>query len=140
MSACLPRRGENNEVTSWSTTARSSPITPDEGGYLGYNSQTGALIPGPTHNTATGFYGQVIADRTWNGDTSSSWSAPVADVTGLPESIGDGESEIGGGRAGVPLQRWEPDPPASGYHVEYDKGRDMGDRGRPGGVTEIETV
>jgi hypothetical protein len=73
----------------------------DEGGYLGYNAQTGALIPGPTHNTTTEFYGQIIADRTWNG-TSASWSAPVADVTGETDSIGNGESEIGGGRPGMP--------------------------------------
>jgi Ricin-type beta-trefoil lectin domain-like len=72
----------------------------DEGGYLGYNASTGVLLPGPTHNTTTGFYGQIIADRTWNG-TSSSWSAPVVDVTGLTSSIGDGTTEIGGGRPGM---------------------------------------
>ena len=70
----------------------------DEGGYLGYNSQTGVLEPGPVHNTATGFYGQVIAHRTWNG-TSASWSSPVADATGETVSIGNGEDEIGGGQA-----------------------------------------
>ena len=72
----------------------------DEGGYLGYNSQTGVLEPGPVHNTATGFYGQVIAHRTWNG-TSASWSSPVADATGETVSIGNGEDEIGGGRPGM---------------------------------------
>jgi hypothetical protein len=72
----------------------------DEGGYLGYNSTTGALIPGPTHNTTTGFYGQVIAHRTWNG-TSSSWSSPAVDVPGTTASIGGGQSEIGGGRPGM---------------------------------------
>ena len=72
----------------------------DEGGYLGYNSKTGVLEPGPTHNTATGFYGQVLADRTWDG-TSASWSAEVVDVPGLTASIGGGQSEIGGGRPGM---------------------------------------
>jgi hypothetical protein len=72
----------------------------DEGGYLGYNSQTGVLTPGPAHNTATGFYGQVLAHRTWNG-SSANWSSPVVDVTGLTDSIGNGQSEIGGGRPGM---------------------------------------
>jgi hypothetical protein len=72
----------------------------DEGGYLGYNSQTGVLEPGPVHTTATGFYGQVIAHRTWNG-TSASWSSPVADATGETVGIGNGEDEIGRGRPGM---------------------------------------
>jgi Ricin-type beta-trefoil lectin domain-like len=72
----------------------------DEGGYLGYNSQTGALTPGPVHNTATGFYGQVIAHRTWDG-TSANWGAAVVDVSGLTASIGGGQTEIGGGRPGM---------------------------------------
>jgi hypothetical protein len=72
----------------------------DEGGYLGYNPKTGVLVPGPAHNTATGFYGQILAHRTWDG-TSANWSAPVVDVPGLTAGIGGGEQEIGGGRPGM---------------------------------------
>ncbi|MBB5801025.1 hypothetical protein F4560_000793 [Saccharothrix ecbatanensis] len=43
----------------------------------------------------------AVRDGTWNGTTSSGWSAPVLDVAGYTHSVG-GVNQIGGGRPGMP--------------------------------------
>lgn len=72
----------------------------DENDYTGYNSSTGALTIDPANATATDSHGQVIAHRTWDG-SSSAWSSAVVDVTGDTVSMGNGKTEIGGGRPGM---------------------------------------
>ena len=73
----------------------------DENDYTAYNATTGALTIDPNNATATDSDGQIIAHRTWNGSSSSSWSAPTVDVTGTTVSMGNGKTEIGGGRPGM---------------------------------------
>ncbi|MFD1146800.1 RICIN domain-containing protein [Saccharothrix hoggarensis] len=73
----------------------------DENDFTGYNPSTGVLTMRPDNATAPDSHGQVIAHRTWNGYTSSGWSAPVVDVAGLTETVA-GVSQIGGGRPGMP--------------------------------------
>ncbi|NYJ29305.1 RICIN domain-containing protein [Galbitalea soli] len=72
----------------------------DENDYTGVNTSTGVPTLDPANATAADSHGQILAHRTWNGVTTSSWSAPVADVTGLTQNNG-GKSEIGGGRPGM---------------------------------------
>ena len=73
----------------------------DENDYTGYNAVTGVLSLRADNNTAGDSHGQVIAHRTWNGVTTSGWSAPVLDVAGLTQNVG-GVNQIGGGRPGMP--------------------------------------
>ena len=72
----------------------------DENDYTAANATTGALTLDPNNGTATDSDGQIIAHRTWNG-TSTSWSAPVVDVTGTTVTLAAGKTEIGGGRPGM---------------------------------------
>ncbi|MFC7534791.1 RICIN domain-containing protein [Actinoplanes sp. GCM10030250] len=73
----------------------------DENDYTGYNTSTGVLTQRADNGTAGDSHGQILAHRTWNGSTSSSWSAPVLDVAGLTQNAG-GVNQIGGGRPGMP--------------------------------------
>ncbi|GAA3388976.1 RICIN domain-containing protein [Cryptosporangium minutisporangium] len=73
----------------------------DENDYTGYNPSTGVLTRRGDNDTAGDSHGQVIAHRTWNGDTGSGWSAPVLDVAGFTQNVG-GVGQIGGGRPGMP--------------------------------------
>lgn len=73
----------------------------DENDYTGYDTSTGVLTMRADNATAGDSHGQVIAHRTWNGNTSSPWSAPVLDVAGLNQSVA-GVNQIGGGRPGMP--------------------------------------
>jgi hypothetical protein len=73
----------------------------DENDFTGYNTSTGVLIPRADDNTAADSHGQVLAHRTWNGSTSSGWSAPVLDVAGFTHNVA-GVNQIGGGRPGMP--------------------------------------
>jgi hypothetical protein len=73
----------------------------DEDDYTGYNSGTGALTIDPNNATATDSDGQIVAHRTWNGNSGSAWSSAVADVPGDTVSMGGGKTEIGGGRPGM---------------------------------------
>jgi hypothetical protein len=73
----------------------------DEIDYTGYHASTGVLTMRADNSTAGDSHGQVIAHRTWNGNTAAGWSAPVVDVAGLTENVG-GVSQIGGGRPGMP--------------------------------------
>ncbi|MFI6620903.1 RICIN domain-containing protein [Streptomyces sp. NPDC050528] len=72
----------------------------DENDYTGFDATTGALTLDPANDTATDSHGQILAHRTWNG-RSAQWSGPVVDVAGLTQSMGDGKTEIGGGRPGM---------------------------------------
>ncbi|QFY14516.1 hypothetical protein GBF35_27465 [Nonomuraea phyllanthi] len=73
----------------------------DENDYTGYNPSTGVLTMRPDNGTAGDSHGQVLAHRTWNGNATSGWSAPVLDVAGLTQNVG-GVGQIGGGRPGMP--------------------------------------
>ncbi|MBB5802925.1 hypothetical protein F4560_002693 [Saccharothrix ecbatanensis] len=73
----------------------------DENDFTGYNTSTGVLTMRADNATAGDSHGQVIAHRTWNGNSSSPWSAPVLDVAGYTHSVG-GVNQIGGGRPGMP--------------------------------------
>jgi hypothetical protein len=73
----------------------------DENDFTGYNASTGALTPRADNGTAGDSHGQVVAHRTWNGNTAAAWSAPVLDVAGLTQNVG-GVNQIGGGRPGMP--------------------------------------
>ncbi|MBG0566974.1 RICIN domain-containing protein [Actinoplanes sp. NEAU-A11] len=73
----------------------------DENDYTGYDASTGVLAMRADNNTAGDSHGQVIAHRTWNGNTAGGWSAPVVDVAGLTQNVG-GVNQIGGGRPGMP--------------------------------------
>jgi hypothetical protein len=73
----------------------------DEDDYTGYNTGTGAPTLDPANDTATDSGGQVLLHRTWNGTGTTSWSAPVVDVPGATVSMGNGKTEIGGGRPGM---------------------------------------
>ncbi|MFI6510369.1 RICIN domain-containing protein [Streptosporangium sp. NPDC050855] len=73
----------------------------DENDFTGHNPSTGVLTMRGDNATAGDSHGQVIAHRTWNGNTASPWSAPVVDVAGLTQNVG-GVTQIGGGRPGMP--------------------------------------
>ncbi|KAB8192081.1 hypothetical protein FH608_029330 [Nonomuraea phyllanthi] len=73
----------------------------DENDYTGYNPSTGVLTMRPDNGTVGDSHGQVLAHRTWNGNATSGWSAPVLDVAGLTQNVG-GVGQIGGGRPGMP--------------------------------------
>ncbi|MGW1025425.1 RICIN domain-containing protein [Streptomyces sp. NPDC002577] len=72
----------------------------DENDYTGYTTTTGAPTLDPDNDTATDSGGQVLMHRTWDG-TSASWSSPVVDVPGSTVNMGNGKTEIGGGRPGM---------------------------------------
>ena len=72
----------------------------DENDYTGLDPTTGVATLDPADDTATDSHGQILAHRTWNG-RSAKWSGPVVDVAGLPQSMGGGKTEIGGGRPGM---------------------------------------
>jgi hypothetical protein len=72
----------------------------DETDYIGYSQTTGELIMDPDNDTATDSMGQILAHRTWDG-VSAAWSDPVLDVPGLTVNLGNGKTEIGGGRPGM---------------------------------------
>ncbi|WP_405976869.1 RICIN domain-containing protein [Streptomyces sp. NBC_00988] len=72
----------------------------DENDYTGFDATTGVPTLDPANDTATDSHGQILAHRTWNG-RSAKWSGPVVDVAGLTQSMGDGKTEIGGGRPGM---------------------------------------
>jgi hypothetical protein len=73
----------------------------DENDYTAYDSSTGALTVDPANSTATDSQGQILAHRTWDGSSSTSWSSPVVDVTGTTVTMGGTKTEIGGGRPGM---------------------------------------
>nr|WSY58094.1 RICIN domain-containing protein [Streptomyces sp. NBC_00886] len=72
----------------------------DENDYTGFDATTGVPTLDPDNDTATDSHGQILAHRTWNG-RSATWSGPVVDVAGLTQNMGDGKTEIGGGRPGM---------------------------------------
>lgn len=72
----------------------------DENDYTGFDATTGVATLDPANDTATDSHGQILAHRTWNG-RSAKWSGPVVDVAGLTQSMGDGKTEVGGGRPGM---------------------------------------
>ncbi|HST81630.1 MAG TPA: hypothetical protein VLL08_07835 [Kineosporiaceae bacterium] len=72
----------------------------DENDYLSYDSSTGVPKLDPANDTATDSHGQILAHKTWNGN-SAQWSDPVVDIAGDTESMGGGKTEIGGGRPGM---------------------------------------
>ncbi|WP_323186522.1 RICIN domain-containing protein [Streptomyces sp. NBC_00878] len=72
----------------------------DESDFTGYNTSTGAPTLDPNNDTATDSGGQVLLHRTWDG-SSTSWSDPVVDVPGATVNMGNGKTEIGGGRPGM---------------------------------------
>ncbi|MFC3492716.1 RICIN domain-containing protein [Glycomyces rhizosphaerae] len=71
----------------------------DENDYTGVTS-AGVPILDPANATATDSQGQILVHKTWNG-TSANWSSPVVDVQGLTQNMGNGKTEIGGGRPGM---------------------------------------
>ncbi|MGN7862368.1 Ig-like domain repeat protein [Microbacterium sp. 22303] len=71
----------------------------DENDYVGIDGN-GQPILDPQNDTSTDSHGQILAHRTWDG-TTTSWSSPVVDVSGLTQSMGGGKTEIGGGRPGM---------------------------------------
>jgi hypothetical protein len=71
----------------------------DENDYVGVDAN-GVPILDPANATATDSHGQILVHRTWNG-TSATWSSPVVDVQGLNQNMGNGKTEIGGGRPGM---------------------------------------
>ncbi|MDX3454449.1 RICIN domain-containing protein [Streptomyces sp. ME02-8801-2C] len=73
----------------------------DENDYTGYNATTGVPTLDPANATATDSHGQILAHKTWNGRSTTQWSAPVVDVAGLTDDMGGGKTEIGGGRPGM---------------------------------------
>ncbi|WOX15939.1 RICIN domain-containing protein [Streptomyces sp. N50] len=72
----------------------------DENDYTGFDATTGVPTLDPANDTAPDSHGQILAHRTWNG-RGAQWSGPVVDVAGLTQSMGDGKTEIGGGRPGM---------------------------------------
>ncbi|WP_329265874.1 RICIN domain-containing protein [Streptomyces sp. NBC_01478] len=72
----------------------------DENDYTGFDAKTGVPTLDPDNDTATDSHGQILAHRTWDG-RSARWSGPVVDVAGLTQDMGDGKTEIGGGRPGM---------------------------------------
>ncbi|HTR90567.1 MAG TPA: RICIN domain-containing protein [Trebonia sp.] len=73
----------------------------DENDYTGYSTSTGIPTLDPNNSTAPDADTQILAHRTWNGLSSSSWSGPVVDVPGTTITNSSGYSEIGGGRPGM---------------------------------------
>jgi hypothetical protein len=73
----------------------------DENDYTGFNATTGVPTLDPANDTATDSHGQILAHKTWNGRSTTQWSAPVVDVAGLTDDMGGGKTEIGGGRPGM---------------------------------------
>ncbi|MFI1353402.1 RICIN domain-containing protein [Streptomyces sp. NPDC020898] len=73
----------------------------DENDYLGFDPVTGVPTLDPANDTATDSHGQILAHKTWNGRSTTAWSAPVVDVAGLTDTMGGGKTEIGGGRPGM---------------------------------------
>ncbi|MBZ9644817.1 RICIN domain-containing protein, partial [Streptomyces sp. PSKA30] len=55
---------------------------------------------GDRKTDAADSHGQILVHKTWNG-RSAQWSKPVVDVAGLTQDMGDGKTEIGGGRPGM---------------------------------------
>ncbi|WP_203970580.1 chitinase N-terminal domain-containing protein [Planotetraspora silvatica] len=72
----------------------------DENDYIGFDPATGVATLDPNNDTATDSQGQVLVHKTWDG-SSSAWSDPVIDVSGLTQNMGGGKAEIGGGRPGM---------------------------------------
>ncbi|WP_461163022.1 RICIN domain-containing protein [Arthrobacter sp. R4-81] len=72
----------------------------DENDYLGFDPATGVPILDPNNGTAPDSEGQILAHKTWDG-SSASWSAPVVDVAGSTQNMGNGKTQIGGGRPGM---------------------------------------
>jgi hypothetical protein len=72
----------------------------DENDYLRFDSSTGVPTLDPANDTATDSHGQILAHKTWDGN-SAQWSAPVVDIAGLTDTMGGGKTEIGGGRPGM---------------------------------------
>ncbi|MBB2976927.1 hypothetical protein FHX49_002515 [Microbacterium endophyticum] len=72
----------------------------DEQDYLSYDATTGIPVIDPDDDTATDSQGQVLLHKTWDG-TSAGWSAPVIDVPGYTQDMGNGKTQIGGGRPGM---------------------------------------
>jgi hypothetical protein len=71
----------------------------DENDYIGVTS-AGVPILDPANATAPDSQGQILVHKTWNG-ISPAWSSPVVDVQGLTQNMGNGKTEIGGGRPGM---------------------------------------
>ncbi|WP_223692787.1 carbohydrate-binding protein [Leifsonia poae] len=71
----------------------------DENDYLGYDPTTGVPILDPANATAPDSGGQILAHKTWDG--VGAWSSPVVDVSGITTNMGNGKTEIGGGRPGM---------------------------------------
>ena len=72
----------------------------DEDDFTGYNTTTGAPTLAPDNDTRADSGLQILAHRTWDG-ASSSWSAPVLDVSGTTVTTSSGQTQIGGGRPGM---------------------------------------
>ncbi|MCW5950919.1 MAG: FIVAR domain-containing protein [Propionibacteriaceae bacterium] len=72
----------------------------DENDYIGYDPATGIPILDPDNDTAVDSRGQILVHKTWDG-RSADWSAPVVDVAGKLDDMGQGKTEIGGGRPGM---------------------------------------
>ncbi len=72
----------------------------DENDYTGFDATTDVATLDPANDTATDSHGQILAHRTWDG-RSAQWSEPVVDIAGLTQNMGDGKTEIGGGRPGM---------------------------------------
>jgi hypothetical protein len=72
----------------------------DENDYIGFNPLTGAPTLDPANDTAPDSHGQILVHKTWNG-RSAQWSDPVVDVAGRTQNMGEGKTEIGGGRPGM---------------------------------------
>jgi hypothetical protein len=72
----------------------------DENDYTGFDPATGVPRLDPANDTATDSHGQILVHRTWDG-RGAQWSAPVVDLAGLPQDLGSGKTQIGGGRPGM---------------------------------------
>jgi hypothetical protein len=72
----------------------------DENEYTGYDNGTGVPALDPNNATAADPDTQILAHKTWNGLSTSSWSSPVVDVSGTTVVSG-GATYIGGGRPGM---------------------------------------
>ncbi|MFK0283203.1 RICIN domain-containing protein [Streptomyces sp. NPDC090499] len=72
----------------------------DEHDYTGFDATTGGPTRDPDDDTATDARTQILVHRTWNGNSTSSWSQPVVDVPGTTVN-NNGKTEIGAGRPGM---------------------------------------